>query len=359
MKDLNFPIFNTKTKGIGEKFNLNDPAERKHYFDKKADGSISKLKKYLDDGNTFVAYLIGKKNSGKGTYSKLFMEALGTHKVGHVSVGDVVRDIHSAFKTGEKKNDVLSFIKKNYRGFHSLEEMEGLILGRSTTTLMSSELILTLLKYEISTRPRQALFIDGFPRALDQINYSLFLKELIGYRDDPDFLIFIDVPESVIDARIKTRVICPICKTPRSPKLAPTGNIGYDETKKEFYLICDNPSCNSVRMVPKEGDELGIDPIRERLETDDKIFRRLLELTGIPKIRLRNCIPINTAWDYVEPYEVTPMYEYELDNVTKKIKIIEKPFVVKDEDGVDCISLLPATVTVALLEQTATLLNSQ
>lgn len=352
---INFPIFKTKISGVEGKFNLNDPIERKKYFEAKAGKEIEKLKKYLEK-DTFLAFLMGKKNSGKGTYSKLFMEAVGKDRVGHISVGDVVRDVHRAIETGEGKKELMTSLEKNYRGFHSLQEVEDIILGRDTKSLVSSELIVALLQYEISRRPRQAIFIDGFPRALDQIGYSLVLKQVLGYRDDPDFLVFISVPETVIDARIKARVICPICKTPRSLKLAPTAFIGQDEKTGEFYLMCDDPMCNKARMVTKEGDSLGIEPIRDRLELDDKIFRQLLTLKGLPQVKLRNSIPKDKAWDYVEKYEVTPMYSYK-KGTDGKIEIIEEPWVVPDDEGVESVSLLPAPVALGFIKQTAEVLG--
>ena len=298
MKGVDFEVFNNKVEGVSEKFDLNSPEGRAKYFQAKAGPEIEKLKKYLET-KTFVAFLMGKKNSGKGTYSKLFMEAVGKEKIGHISVGDVVRDVHKAIESGEGKKELMAFLEKNYRGFHSLEEVEDIIMGRDTKSLVSSEVIVALLQYEISKRPRQAIFIDGFPRALDQIGYSLMLRQVLGYREDPDFLVFISVPETVIDARIKARVICPICKTPRSLKLAPTAFIGQDEATGEFYLMCDDPKCNTAKMGTKEGDELGIEPIRDRLELDDVIFKRLLDLKGLPQIKLRNCILSSVAWNYV------------------------------------------------------------
>ena len=356
MKGASFPVFNTKVQGVDRAFDLNGTAGRAEYFQAKAGEEIKKLKKYLADGKTFVAFLIGKKNSGKGTYSKLFMEAVGSEHVGHLSVGDIVRDIHKQLETEEGKKALLAFLKENYRGFHSPEETIDLILGRSQTTLITSELILALIKFEITKRPRQALFVDGFPRAFDQISYALFLKELIGYRHDPDFFVFIEVPEMVIDQRIKNRVICPICKTPRSMKLAITAHIGYDEKDKEFYLMCDNPACDKARMVRKEGDELGIEPIRERLETDDKIAAHLLKLHGIPKIYLRNAVPAKIAAEYVDDYEITPAYGFERAT-NGEVKVIESPWVIKDDDGVDSYSLLPAPVALGLIKQIAQVLG--
>lgn len=353
----NFPVFNTKVAGVTEKFNLSDPAGRKEYFQAKAGEEVKKLKEYLET-KTFVAFLLGKKNSGKGTYSKLFMEAVGKDHVGHISVGDIVRDTHTIFETGEGKDELIAFLKDNYRGFHGVEEIQDIILGKNQSTLVSSELIMSLIKYEISKRPRQAIFLDGFPRALDQIGYSLFLKEILGYRGDPDFFTFISVPNAIIDERIKYRVICPTCKTPRNLKLLATKEVGWDEDQGQFFLKCDNPDCpdQGARMVGKEGDELGIEPIRERIEMDNQIFEQLLKLEGVPKIYLRNSVPVTQAGE-VDDYELTPGYNYELHPDTKEVTVIEKPWTVQDDAGVESYSQLPASVVLALIKQTVKVLG--
>lgn len=349
------PVFNTKTEGVTEPFNLSDRDERKKYFAAKLGPEAAKIRKYLDEGKTFVAFLLGKKNSGKGTYTKLFMEAVGAEHVGHISIGDIVRDIHTALASPEEREKLLAFMKDNYRGFHDLDEIVAAIEGRTQSALISTELIIALLKYEISRRPRQALFIDGFPRGLDQVGLSLHLKDLLGYRSDPDFFVFLYVPETVIDERIKYRVICPICKTPRNTKLLATQEAGYDEATKSFYLVCDDPICNKARMVTKEGDELGIAPIRERLNTDDAIFNQLLGLQGVPKILLRNTVPTSEAAK-VDAYEITPGYEYERAE-DGTVKVIEKPWTIKDDAGVDSYSLLPAAVVVGMIRQIAKVLD--
>ncbi len=364
MKDLNFPVFKTKIEGVTEwfdsahhkTFNLNDPAGRRRYFDAKAGTEIEKLRNYLAN-NTFVAFLLGKKNSGKGTYSKLFMEAVGEGHASHISVGDITRDVFASLADETKKTDLTAFLEKNYRGFHSLDEIVELVRNANQSTLWPSELILALIKFEISKRPKKAIFVDGFPRALDQITYSLFLKEIIGYRDDPDFLVFIDVPEVVIDERIKYRRVCPKCQSPRNLRLLATKEVGYDESAKEFYLMCDNPSCDGSRMIAKPGDELGIEPIRQRLEVDDQVFKQLLNLQGIPKVYLRNSVPVEKALEYIDAYEITPGYSYELDPQTKKVKTIESPWTIKDDNGIESYSLLPAAVVIALIKQTAHVLG--
>lgn len=353
MTHADLKLSKTKVAGLTRRFDVNDPASRRKYFEAKVGKEIKKLRAYFEKGGKFVAFLIGKKNSGKGTYSKLFMEAIGGHHVGHLSVGDIVRDIHASVKTPAGRKKLVTFLKSNYRGFHSPEETIDLILGRNQSGLVSSELILALIKFEISKRPRQALFIDGFPRAFDQISYSLFLKELIGYANEPDFFVFLDVPNSVIDERIKTRVICPICKMPRNLRLLATKKVGYDEKAKTFYLMCDTPSCKGARMVAKEGDELGIEPIRERLETDDKISKHLKGLHGVAKIYLRNALPATVAKKLVDEYELTPSYNYKLDPKTGKVKTLETSWIIKDDSGIPSYSLLPAAVVVSLIKQAA------
>ncbi|MFH1111866.1 MAG: nucleoside monophosphate kinase [Patescibacteria group bacterium] len=355
MEISNFPIFKSKLEGAPT-FNLNDPADRRKYFDAKVGLELKAIKKYLDEGKTFVAFLLGKKNSGKGTYSKLFIEAVSSDKIGHVSIGDIVRDAHALVENEQGQKELIEFLHKNYRGWHSPEETIDLILRRNQSSLISSELIVALIKYEIAKRPKQAIFIDGFPRAMDQVGYSIFLKELIGYREDPDVMIFISLPNTVINERIKYRVVCPVCKTPRNLKLMVTKDVGYDEVARQYYLKCDKLSCHNARMLPKEGDNLGIEPIRERLETDDKIMRQLLKLHGIPKIYLRNAIPVEVAKENVDDYEITPGYDFERQ-ADGTVKVKESQWTIKDDEGQDSYSLLPPPIVVSLVKQLTAVLN--
>ena len=199
------------------------------------------------------------------------------------------------------------------------------------------------------------MFIDGFPRTLDQISYSLYFRALINYREDPDIFITIDIPETVIDERMKYRVICPKCHTPRNLKLFTTQEVGYDKDKKEFYLKCDNPDCKELRMGTKEGDNLGIESIRKRLELDDQLIAKVFSLHGIPKILLRNSIPVAEAKKLVDDYEVTPEYIYKLDK-DENILTEERSWVIKDDKSKDAYSLLAPPVVISLLKQLAKIL---
>ncbi len=351
-----FPVFKTKTEGITQKFNLNDPTERKAYFELKAGAEIKKLRNFLKD-NSFIVYLLGKKNSGKGTYSKMFAEIVDFEKIDHFSIGDVIREIDKELKVPEKRKELINFLEKNYRGFLSLEELVSNLEKRSTEKLLPTEIILTLFKREISKRKKKALFVDGFPRDLDQISYSLFFRDLIGYREDQDIFVLIDVSEKVIDERIKWRRICPLCQTSRNLKLLPTSKINYDKKEKQFYLICDNPLCKEVRMIQKEGDAAGIKSIQKRLEMDEKLIEKAFSLYGIPRILLRNTVPVEKAEEYVDDYEITPEYSYEQDEKTKNIKIIEKPWQVLNDEGVPSYSLLPPPIVVSLIKQMVAVLH--
>jgi len=350
MEKIEFPIFKTKIDHSIENFNLNDPIDRKKYFSLKAGKEIERLKVYFEK-NTFIAYLLGKKNSGKGTYSKLFAEAIGSDKVVHFSVGDLVRGVHQEIADPKKKEELIDFLKNNYRGFISTEEALVALEGRSTKTLLPTEFILALVKRAISKFGKKVLFIDGFPREMDQISYSLFFRDLIDYRQDPDIFILIDVPETIINERIKTRVICPKCKTPRNYRLLPTKKIIYNEKEKKFELCCDNPSCDGAIMVSKEGDELGIEPIKERLAIDGKLIEQAFNLHGIAKVFLRNSVPVNIADQYVSQYEITPGYDYQWDEKNKRVMVIEKPWTINDEAGRSSYSLLPAPIVVSMIKQ--------
>jgi len=353
---MKFPIFKTKIKGVSRSFDLSDLKECKEYFEFKAGKEIEKLRDYLKE-NTFIAHLLGKKCSGKGTYSKLFTETVAPDKASHVSIGDIIRDVHQEISDENKKRELIDWLSENYRGYISINQAIQALLDRNTETLLPTEFILALVKREISKIGRKALFIDGFPRGLDQISYSLFFRDLIDYRDDPDIFILIDVPEAVINERIKHRVVCPRCQMPRNLKLHPTKEIGYDKKQEKFYLICENPDCQDIRMVSKEGDRLGIESIRERLEIDEKLIEQAFSLYGIPKILLRNSVPVEKTKDFIDDYEITPEYSYQRDEKNKKVKKIKKLWIVLDDEEISSYSLLPPPVVISMIKQLVDVLH--
>lgn len=348
MKGLEFPLFGTKTAGVTEKFDLTKPEERKKYFEAKAGKEIEQIREFMKEG-TFVANMVGKKNSGKGTLSKAFGEIFGMDKIAHISVGDVVRATHGNWAEFEKSPEFAD-LKKNYRGYISFDQAVERLHGRTQDTLLPTEFILGLVKFEIAKHKGKSLFIDGLPREMDQISYALYFRELINYTEAPDFFVLIDIPEAVIDERIKYRVLCPNCKTPKNLKLLTSSKVGYDEEKKEFFLKCDNPECGTeARMVVRQGDEVGIDPIRGRLEKDEQIMKLITGIHGVPQVLLRNNVSVADA-DKFDDYEITPAYTYEKKE-NGEIVTHEGPWTYKDDNGIESYSLLPYPVLVAMLKQ--------
>jgi hypothetical protein len=104
-------------------------------------------------------------------------------------------------------------------------------------------------------------------------------------------------------------------------------------------------------MVGKEGDELGIEPIRDRLEMDEKLIERALDLHGIPKILLRNSIPVAEAEKNIDDYEITPEFVYDWDAKEQKVEVSEKRWIVKDDKSVDSYSLMAPPVVISMLKQ--------
>jgi adenylate kinase family enzyme len=347
MKDLDFPLFKTKSDEY-KKFDLTDGKSRREYFEYKAGPEIEKLREYLRT-NTLIAYLMGKKSSGKGTYAKMFAEIIDKDKIAHFSIGDMIRSFDETMKDEAKKGELVEFLKANYRGYLPLEKIMEAFESRSTKVLLPTELILALAKREIAKLGKKTIFIDGFPRDLDQVSYALFFRDLIGYRDDQDVFVLIDVPTTIIDERVKSRVICPLCNTSRSLKLLPTKEIEYDEAAGVFHLMCDNSACTGSRMVAKEGDEQGIEPIRERLEKDEMLIREAYKLQGIPKVLLRNSIPVEKTKEVTDDYEITPEFSYEFKD--GKVETKEKAWEVKDDEGTLSNSLMPPPVVVSLIKQ--------
>jgi adenylate kinase family enzyme len=356
MRGLEFPIIGTKVPHLSKKFDLTSPGGREEYFNVKAGEEIRTIRKYLKE-SSFIAYLIGKKNSGKGTYAKLFSEIFGEEKVTHLSVGDLVREYSASWENFVQTSSFAK-LKNLYRGYVSFDEAVKRLLNRSTQTLLPTEFVLALLKLRIGELKGKSIFIDGLPRDLDQVSYSLFFRDLAGYTDAPDFFVLIDIPESVIDERIKYRVVCPLCNTSRNTKLLITSKVSYDPKKRDFYLLCDNPDCEGARMEKKEGDELGLEPIRPRLAKDEEVLKSVFSLHGIGKILLRNHVPVSQASKYFDEYELTPEYKFSWDRKKKRVEIIEKQWTLKDDNDSPCYSLLAPPVVVSLLKQLVEVLNA-
>jgi len=325
------------------------PKGRQVYYEDNVEEELKLLRNFFKN-NTFVGYLLAPKNAGKGTYIKGLAEALGGDYFDHVSVGDVVRSAEIEYKENGKESELYKYAQKNYRGYMHLDEVFEALTNRSTTSLVPTEFVLMLIKRILEKKEKRTVFIDGFPRNLDQVSYSLYFRELINFREDPDVFIMINAPVTVLDERIKQRVICPNCQTPRNLTLFPTKEVGYDSEKKLFFLVCDNADCsNPQRMVAKEGDEFGLEPIKDRIMMDVKLMERARSLYGVPKIELYNALEADKALEYVNDCEITKEFVYTVNEDSTVNK--EARFWEVEEGEERYRSLLPQPVIVQFIKQ--------
>jgi adenylate kinase family enzyme len=354
---MDFPIFNSKALSDGKIYDLHDPAGRKLYFESKLGSKIDELKEFLEH-NSFIGYMLARKMAGKGTYAKMLEEILGSEGIAHLSVGEIVRKYHGLFADTSNYQATVDVVQRYYRGFLSLEQAIGSILNRTTEKVsVPTELILALLKVEIASMPKKALLIDGLPRTSDQISYSLFFRDLVNYRDDPDLFILIEVSKELIDARLRHRLVCRDCHTSKNLLFNPSKFVAYDTVNAKYYLICDNNVCSGYGknvLMPKEGDDQGIQAIDERIEQDTELMEMAANLQGIPSIMIRSSVPLSIAHQVLEDYEIQQKINY---HITKDDIVKEKTdWIFKDDKGIECCTMYSATYVLNLFSQLHSLL---
>lgn len=355
---VELPIFNSRALAKSHAvYNLLDPVDRQKYFHEKLGSQIDELKAYLDKGGGFIGYMLAKKQAGKSLYSKMIEEIIGPERFAHISIGDIVRDAHAEIETTEGEKALRAHLQKNYRGYLSIDDALEALKNRSQNKVsVPTEFLLVLLKRKISEIGHKALFIDGLPRTLDQISYSLYFRDLINFSSDPDFFVVIDVPMAIIDARMKQRVVCPLCQTSRNMLFSPTTFVRLDETTSEYYMLCDNTFCKGygkARYVSKEGDAAGVESIAERLQQDQALIDKALSLQGIDKVVLRSGVPLSEAHVKLDDYEVQPMISYQGGKASEgsEVKLVVSDWVFKDDAGVDVCTMYGAAGAVAIFSQ--------
>lgn len=311
-----------------------------YYKEKLGDKALQKIKDIFET-QSLIVYMLAPKVAGKGTYLSLLRELVGKDKFYQLSVGDLMREFVKTYNDRKAYYD--DILSRYYRGFIPLKEAIESALSADVTRLVPTEFVLALIKAKINEVNAKIIFLDGFPRTEDQIMYSLVMRDLMAFRDDLDLFWLINVPLSVIDARLKYRRVCPKCGASRNIRLLPTEKIEWDKEKNEPVLICDNPECNGQKMVAKPGDEVGVAALMERMERDFKLMNLARKLHGVPRIEVFNGVPKDIAYEYFQDYEITPEYHYEYKD--GQVKITTTPWQVT-EDGVTYVSLLAAPVLV-------------
>lgn len=331
-------------------YDLNLQKDRQAYFEAKIPQHLSNIRKYLQD-KTFIAYLVAKKAAGKGTYTQFFKEIFGGDNVVHLSVGDMVRNIEKRVREQKGyEKELLSWLKSEFpNGSVSPEQAIELIKNRDTKVLMPTDLVLAFLKKEMLDNAGKTIFLDGFPRDLDQIPAIDEIKSLEEFRDDPDFFITIDVPEEIIDLRIKNRVVCPVCGNSKNLLTNRSEFVMYDKDNNEYYYECDNPNCSRHRLIRKEGDEKGIENIRERLDKDGMLMAEIEKLPERNKLKVVNHIDLDRLGADVDEDEVAKKLVFSYDHGRDSVNVGYEPLIVKDDSGKDVYSLMSAAAVKDML----------
>ena len=124
---------------------------------------------------------MGAPGSGKGTQAEKLMDEFGCQQI---STGVLLRQaIESGSELGRKVQKIMS---------------EGL--------LVSDEIVLDLIKSELSEIDENGFLLDGYPR---NINQAKSLNELLENIDKPlDYSILIDVPSEILIKRLSGRRTC-------------------------------------------------------------------------------------------------------------------------------------------------------
>ena len=124
---------------------------------------------------------MGAPGSGKGTQAEKLMDEFGCQQI---STGVLLRQaIESGSELGRKVQKIMS---------------EGL--------LVSDEIVLDLIKSELSEIGENGFLLDGYPR---NINQAKSLNELLENIDKPlDYSILIDVPSEILIKRLSGRRTC-------------------------------------------------------------------------------------------------------------------------------------------------------
>jgi len=163
--------------------------------------------------------LLGYPGSGKGTQARVLSEKFALF---HISTGDIFREAISAKTTlGQEVSGYLS-------------------AGR----LVPDKLVLEVIKTRLATETRGLLF-DGFPRTVDQA------RELDDYftsrSQSIDAVIFLDVDEEAVVARLGSRRTCPKCQKIYNLLTSPPAKEGLCDVCGEKLILREDDKPEVIR----------------------------------------------------------------------------------------------------------------
>jgi hypothetical protein len=154
----------------------------------------------------------------------------------------------------------------------------------------------------------------------------------------------------VRDARMRHRRVCPICQNSKNLKLWPSNKFGYDENTDEVFMLCDEETCELVRMVAKDYDDQGADAMKDRDQITQDLVDHLHEHHPEYTLSIKNAIPVDNA-DQYEPHDITEITNLGWDPEKKEVTVTTEPWILSDEEGKQYYSGYPETWVVDLLKQ--------
>jgi len=308
----------------------NDSRDIFSLLSKRAPQDLDFFKDYLKN-NRVVLYMIAKKLAGKGTYSG-FLSQISDDSFVHISIGDIVRETRDILLTPNGKEEIVKKLENKEIKSLQFDDIVDLIVDHSNKQLLPTELIFALLEAKIEEAGDKSIIIDGFPRTIEQLDNAKQLADKFAKQNIKTLYLLIDCPEEVLKMRMQGRRVCPNCSNSRNIDLLLTDNIGYDPESTEFYLVCDNPDCNEVRMIDKKGDEEGYESILERnnltVELMNVIRKKYPEMT----ITVSNAVEVNEAKSH-DQGDFTEKAFLTWDPKGKKVIKNFGSLVVTDDDG--------------------------
>ena len=323
----------------------------KEYFLKRIPKAVKKLNEILNK-QPVVLFMMAKKLAGKGTYTGHLNEATDNEFV-FVTIGDLMREaeamanmglgkalLHDAFREEKfSEAETAKFLK-------NIQKLDQTMLYPTGYVVR----MLTALLQEIAEEnPGKSLVIDGLPRNVEQIKDAIALAKKYEKDGMKYFFVEIDCPDSVLEARVVNRRICPVCRTSRNVTLLLTPEIEYDKKNKEFILICDNPMCKRTKMEKKAGDELGLAPLAERQALTERMMAAVRKKVPASKhILVHNCVAVEDAKKH-DPKDFTEEATLTWDEKSGKVIREFSPWVVKDNEGCDSYSRYSEPVAADLI----------
>lgn len=345
----NFPVIDIEN---NNQFKLQE--DRKKYLEDKVGKEIESINKFLDEGNKFIALILGKTNSGKGTFSKILSDEVFKNKIYHISTGDLIKEFQGELNSHKEEIDTY----RDFSRFKRLEGWERIISyqkkQKDIFSIISDDIIKELIKLKLKKYKNKSILIDGFPKNSKQIGYIPDIKKEAGCIDRYFFFIIIDIPTSLAVERSKHRRVCPKCQRSRNIKLFPSTKIRFDGEKIIFK--CDNEKCASETMIVKDGDK-NRNELLTRISKEDHAIKEVLKLCGYPKISIKNAIPTGLAREKFDMHEFTPKYRYKMN---RKIELVSDGiWSIRDDKGIKCYSLKAEALVASSIKQMAKVLKTK